>query len=108
MDLGFGADPTIALESAAHLRKSKPELKLLGVELDPERVAEAKPFEDSLTLFRHGGFNIPLPNSKKTNIIRAFNVLRQYEENQVTESYEVMEQYLMPGGTLIEGTSDPY
>lgn len=108
VDLGFGADPTTTLESALHLRKLNPDLKILGVELDPERVAAAKPYEDNLTMFRQGGFNIPLPNGKKAAIIRAFNVLRQYEENQVAESYAVMGKYLMPGGILIEGTSDPF
>lgn len=108
VDLGFGADPTTTLESARHLRKRNPMLHILGIELDPERVAVAKPFEDPITLFREGGFNIPLPQGKKACLIRAFNVLRQYEEHQVADSYAVMAKALMPGGVLIEGTSDPY
>lgn len=108
VDLGFGADPTTTLESAHHLRKLNPQLPILGVELDPERVATAKPFEDDLTHFRQGGFNIPLPKGNKAILIRAFNVLRQYEENQVADSYALMAKSLVPGGILIEGTSDPF
>ncbi|MCB2179845.1 hypothetical protein KQH54_01840 [bacterium] len=108
VDLGFGADPTTTLESAHHLRKLNPTLPILGVELDPERVAAAKPYEDPLTQFKVGGFNIPLPSNRQACLIRAFNVLRQYEQDQVGSSYAEMEKALMPGGIIIEGTSDPF
>ena len=81
LDLGYGFDPTTTLESAARLRRLNPNLPVLGVEIDPERVTAAQPFSDGLTHFRLGGFNLPLlpqPNvkSESVRLIRAFNVLR--------------------------------
>lgn len=108
VDLGYGAEPFTTLESAVRLRHANPDLPVLGVEIDPERVAEALPFADERTCFRLGGFNIPLEPGESVRLIRAFNVLRQYEENQVAGAHTLMGASLAPGGLLIEGTSDPY
>ncbi len=37
-------------------------------------------------------------------MIRAFNVLRQYDESAVVDSWRIMQDRLQPGGTLVEGT----
>jgi hypothetical protein len=107
VDLGYGAEPWTTLESAARLRRLNPTLPVLGVELDPERVAAAQPYADDLTHFRQGGFDLPLPASS-VRLIRAFNVLRQYDESAVAEAHAILSRYLLPGGLLIEGTSDPF
>lgn len=117
VDLGFGAEPQTTLEMAARLRRLNPTLPVLGVEIDPERVAAAAPFADDLTAFRLGGFNLPLNRDHTTEdgeaapetvrLLRAFNVLRQYDEEQVTDAYRRLGSYLLPGGLLVEGTSDP-
>ena len=39
--------------------------------------------------------------------IRAFNVLRQYEEAEVAGAYAALARRVLPGGLLVEGTSDP-
>lgn len=113
VDLGYGAEPFTTLESAQRLRRVNPALPVLGVEIDPARVAAAQPYADDLTQFRVGGFNLPLRlrddgSQETTRIIRAFNVLRQYEESQVAAAWETMACGLLPGGLLIEGTSEPY
>ena len=108
VDLGFGAEPFTTLESAERLRRINPNLRVLGVEIDPDRVAAAMPCADRKTDFREGGFNLPLKSGESVRAIRAFNVLRQYEESQVRESQVLMGSYLLPGGMLIEGTSDPF
>jgi hypothetical protein len=108
VDVGYGAEPFTTLESAARLRRVNPDLPVLGVEIDPERVANAAPYADHLTQFRLGGFNLPLAAGETVRIIRAFNVLRQYEENEVPAAWQTMGRYLLPGGLLIEGTSDPF
>jgi SAM-dependent methyltransferase len=108
VDLGYGAEPFTTLESAARLRRVHPDLPVLGVEIDPERVARAAPYEDDLTRFRLGGFNLPLQAGETVRIIRAFNVLRQYDETEVYTAWQHMGRCLLPGGLLIEGTSDPY
>ncbi|MEZ4711947.1 MAG: class I SAM-dependent methyltransferase [Caldilineaceae bacterium] len=113
VDLGYGAEPITTLESAQRLRKLNPQLPVLGVEIDPERVAVAQPYADAITHFRLGGFNLPLQTApsgapEKARAIRAFNVLRQYEESAVPAAYRQMCRTLMPGGLLLEGTSDPF
>ncbi|MCB0241484.1 MAG: methylase, partial [Anaerolineae bacterium] len=101
-------DPVTALESAARLRRLNPQLPVLGVEIDPERVAVAQPFADALTAFRLGGFNLPLKPGESVRCIRAFNVLRQYEESEVAGAYDLLARSLLPGGLLVEGTSEPF
>ena len=108
VDLGYGFDPRTTLESAARFRRVNPRLKVLGVEIDKERVEAAQPFADDKTFFRLGGFNLPLKTGENVRLIRAFNVLRQYEEKDFVPAYERLAEYVLPGGLLIEGTSTPY
>ncbi len=108
VDLGYGAEATTTLESAARFHRINPFLPVLGVEIDSERVAAAQPFADALTSFRLGGFNLPLKPGETVRLIRAFNVLRQYEEADFAPSYERLAMYVLPGGLMIEGTSDPF
>ncbi len=105
VDLGYGAEAWTALEMAARLRRLNPQLPLLGVEIDPARVAAAQSFAGALTHFRLGGFNLPL--QEPARLIRAMNVLRQYGESDVAPAWARMGAHLLPGGLLIEGTSDP-
>lgn len=108
VDLGYGEEAFTALESAERLRRLNPALPVLGVEIDPERVERALPYEDSLTRFRLGGFNLPLLPGESARLIRAFNVLRQYEESEVQDALLTLGEQLIPGGRIIEGTSDPF
>lgn len=108
VDLGYGFDPRTTLESAQRFRRINPRLKILGVEIDRERVEAAQPFADEHTFFRLGGFNLPLQAGEHVRLIRAFNVLRQYEEADFAPAYEMLAQYVLPGGLMIEGTSTPY
>jgi hypothetical protein len=108
VDLGYGFDARTTLESAARFRRLNPNLKILGVEIDKERVEVALPFADEKTFFRLGGFNLPLKEGEHVRLIRAFNVLRQYEEKDFAPTYERLAQYVLPGGLMIEGTSNPF
>ena len=108
IDLGYGFEPYTTLESAERLRVQNPNLPVLGVEIDPERVAMGKPYEDDKTFFRLGGFNLPLQPGETARLIRAFNVLRQYEEAEWAAPIEQLGQQMIPGGMLLEGTSNPY
>lgn len=107
VDLGYGAEAVTTLESASRFRRLNPDLKVLGVEIEPERVSNALPFADDLTFFRLGGFNLPLLPGETVRAIRAFNVLRQYDEADVHPAWEQMARCVMEGGLLIEGTSNP-
>ena len=108
VDLGYGFDARTTLESAARFRRVYPDLKILGVEIDKERVEAALPFADDKTFFRLGGFNLPLQTGERVRLIRAFNVLRQYEEKDFAPAYERLAEYVLPGGLMIEGTSTPF
>ena len=108
VDLGYGFDARTTLESAARFRRVNPDLKILGVEIDKERVEAALPFADDKTFFRLGGFNLPLKTNERVRLIRAFNVVRQYEEKDFAPAYERLAEYVLPGGLMIEGTSTPF
>ncbi|NEA03404.1 class I SAM-dependent methyltransferase, partial [Streptomyces sp. SID10116] len=79
---------------------------------DPARVAAAAPYAREGLTFRHGGFEVPLspPNGTGTgtgpDLIRAANVLRQYDEDQVAAVWARLCARLSPGGLLVEGTCD--
>jgi len=108
VDLGYGFDARTTLESAARFRRVNPKLPILGVEIDKERVEAALPYADEITSFRRGGFNLPLQPAESVRLIRAFNVLRQYEERDFAPAYERLAEYVLPGGLMIEGTSNPF
>lgn len=113
VDLGYGAEPTTTLESAARLRRVNHRLGVLGVEIEPDRVTRALPFADAQTFFRLGGFNFPLKTDTRglpetVRLVRAFNVLRQYDANEVGPAYDEIMSRVLPGGLLMDGTSDPY
>ena len=107
VDVGYGEEPFTTLESAARFRRLNPGLNVLGVEIDAERVARARPYAGASTFFRLGGFNLPLEPGERVRAMRAFNVLRQYEEADVIPAWERMARYVLPGGLLMEGTSNP-
>ncbi len=107
VDLGFGETPQTTLETADRLRRFNPDLRILGVEIDPARVAAARAFSGPGTEFRLGGFNLPLGKGEHAAVIRAMNVLRQYPEDEYRASIEVLAGGLCEEGLLLEGTSDP-
>jgi hypothetical protein len=114
VDLGYGSQAWTALEMRERWLTVNPQLRLLGVEIDPERVAVAQPYvQPGVIDFRRGGFNLTdVLNGERSNgaqvrLIRAYNVLRQYEENAVIDALDTMAQALEIGGLLIEGTSTP-
>lgn len=110
VDLGYGKTPVTAVELLSRLQKVSPKIRVLGIEIDPARVAEAKPLEHNLLRFTHGGFEIPIPieysDRKDVDLIRALNVLRQYSEAEVQAAWSQMQSRLSENGLLIEGTSD--
>jgi hypothetical protein len=107
VDLGFGETPATTLESATRLRRLNPGLRLVGVEIDPARVAAARPLSGAGLDFRLGGFNLPLGESEPAAVIRAMNVLRQYPESEYAASIAMLVRSLVENGLLLEGTSNP-
>ncbi|GDY29494.1 class I SAM-dependent methyltransferase [Gandjariella thermophila] len=104
VDLGYGASPVTTVELADRLRGARRDVRVLGLELDPERVAAAEPHADPPRLaFRRGGFELA---GARPALLRAFNVLRQYTEADAARSWTTMVDRLAPGGLLVEGTCD--
>jgi hypothetical protein len=113
VDLGYGAAPWTAVELLARLRTADPRTLLYGIEIEPARVEAARPYEAGHPglAFLHGGFEVPVPG--EVSLIRAANVLRQYDEDEVAAVWARLRARLAPpgaggrgGGLLVEGTCD--
>lgn len=99
VDLGYGGRPDTAVEMAARLRVVHPALRLVGLEIDPARVVPSTGGVD----FAVGGFELA---GLEPQLVRAFNVLRQYDEDEVVGAWRQMQDALAPGGVIVEGTCD--
>ncbi|RUQ99010.1 class I SAM-dependent methyltransferase [Labedella endophytica] len=118
VDLGFGASAVTALETADRLRRTREHVHVHGLEIDPERVRTAQRQLDDVRAGRTsfpsdlavtvglGGFETPAPDGRSIDVIRAFNVLRQYDEHEVAAAWSRMVSRLSPTGALVEGTCD--
>ncbi|WP_426565269.1 class I SAM-dependent methyltransferase [Angustibacter sp. McL0619] len=106
VDLGYGATPVTAVELLARLRAVRPDVEVRGLEIDPQRVADAQPLAGPGLAFALGGFEIPLERGRRAIVVRAFNVLRQYDEAQVASSWDTVRERLADGGVLVDGTCD--
>lgn len=109
VDLGYGASATTPLELYQRLARVRPDVEVVGIEIEPERVRVASLSARPGISFRLGGFEVPLsPDDeaagRRPAIIRAFNVLRQYSEGEVSAAWSLMTSRLAPGGILVEGT----
>ena len=118
VDLGYGASGITAFELHARLSRVRPDVEVLGLEIDPARVARARsqleavragatPFAaEARVSFERGGFEVPVAGARRPAVIRAMNVLRQYDESDVAGAWRTMAARLAPGGLLVEGTCD--
>jgi hypothetical protein len=106
VDVGYGASPVTTVEMLGRLRAVRPEVAVVGFEIDPERVAAAAPYARPGLTFARGGFEVPLDPGCSATVIRAFNVLRQYDEEAVHRAWAHMCARLAPDGLLVEGTCD--
>lgn len=105
VDLGYGATPVTTVELRGRLATAvRPDVRVVGLEIDPVRVAAAAVAADPPRLaFARGGFELA---GLRPVLIRAFNVLRQYDESEVGPAWRMMTAALAPGGLLVEGTCD--
>ncbi|GAA3657573.1 class I SAM-dependent methyltransferase [Microbacterium marinilacus] len=118
VDLGYGANGVTTLELEARLRRVRDDVEVLGLEIDADRVARATAqleatrrgetafAPDARASFARGGFEVPVDGGRRPAVIRAFNVLRQYDEQDVPSAWQRMTGRLAPGGVLVEGTCD--
>lgn len=113
VDLGFGASPVTTVELYRRVRAVAPEAEVVGLEIDPERVAAARRRLTALRaagdalpglFFAVGGFELSV--ARRPVLVRAFNVLRQYPEERAWLAWSRLRAGLAPGGVLVEGTCD--
>jgi hypothetical protein len=102
VDLGYGATPVTAVELRARLAQTvRADVTVVGLEIDIVRVNDAQPAADPPRLeFRRGGFELA---GLRPVVVRAFNVLRQYGEEEVAPAWRAM---TASGAFLVEGTCD--
>jgi hypothetical protein len=101
VDLGFGSSPITTVELTARLLAKFPTAQVLGLEIDPARVAAAAPAASPPGLtFARGGFELA---GTSPVVVRAMNVLRQYDERAVRGAWA---QLCATGASVIDGTCD--
>jgi SAM-dependent methyltransferase len=106
VDLGYGSSAITTLELADRLGPEVAGLEVVGLEIDPERVAAVEADRDPPRIdFRLGGFELA---GLQPVLVRAFNVLRQYEEESAARAWDTMRRALGPGGLIVEGTCDEW
>ncbi|MEU2347185.1 class I SAM-dependent methyltransferase [Modestobacter sp. NPDC049651] len=106
VDLGYGASAVTTLELVERLAPEVDGLEVVGLEIDPERVAAVAEQRDPPRVdFRVGGFELA---GLRPVLVRAFNVLRQYDEESAGRAWDTMRAALAPGGVVVEGTCDEW
>jgi hypothetical protein len=106
VDLGFGATPVTAVELLDRARRVRPDVQVVGIEIDPERVRVAQSLRRPGLSFAVGGFEVPLSEGRRPLVVRAMNVLRQYPEQEVAGAWALVCDRLAPEGLLVDGTCD--
>lgn len=113
VDLGYGASPVTTFELYRRVREIASDAEVIGLEIDPGRVAAARRQLAELRAagdmmqglsFGMGGFELPVP--RRPILVRALNVLRQYPEERAWTAWARLRDGLASGGVLVEGTCD--
>jgi hypothetical protein len=93
VDVGFGESPVTTEEWA----RSVPGVRVVGID---QRAAESNEVE------LHVGSFEDVKKFAPVAVVRAMNVLRSYQAHEVAPARALMFDALIPGGLLIEGSSD--
>ncbi len=106
VDLGYGRHPVTTLELADRLAAEvRADVDVIGVEIVRERVEAAAPMARPGVSFVRGGFNLPVADRRPV-VVRAMNVLRQYDDTAAANAWRTLRMQLDEDGVLIEGTCD--
>lgn len=106
VDLGYGASPVTTIELADRLARVRPDVEVVGLEIDPGRVRAAQVLEREQVRFAHGGFELGPLRGRRPVLVRAANVLRQYAEDEVAGAWAEVVARLAPDGLLVDATCD--
>jgi hypothetical protein len=103
VDLGYGATPVTAVELHDRLTALRPDVEVVGVEIDQERVDAAQHAARPGLRFVRGGFELA---GLRPLVVRCLNVLRQYDESSAAEAWHALRAGTREGGVVLEGTCD--
>lgn len=103
VDLGFGERPVTTIELADRLRRVNPSAHVVGLDVSADRVADAQHHVAHGLEFRVGGFELA---GYRPHVVRAFNVLRQYDADGVPDAWRRMRDQVGDGGIVLDGTCD--
>ena len=107
VDLGYGASPVTAVELHDRLRRVRARRpRSSGSRSTRRGCARRGRWSGTGLTFRLGGFEVPLPGGAAPTVVRAFNVLRQYDEDEVAGAWATVRERLAPDGLLVDGTCD--
>ncbi len=106
VDLGYGASPVTTVELLTRLQTVRPDVEVVGLEIDPARVLAAAAYGGPGLSFARGGFELGLGDGRRPILVRAANVLRQYDESDVAAAWATMASGLAPGGVIVDATCD--
>lgn len=111
VDLGFGASAVTTVELSRRLRRIRPDVHVLGLEIDPDRVRTARAMLDRLggderIDFALGGFELGPVAGRRPILVRAANVWRQYPVEEVAAGWAMVCRALHPQGVLVDATCD--
>lgn len=110
VDLGFGESPATTIELYRRLHAVHPHVEVIGLEIAPERVVAAqravqkRHSELPHLSFRLGGFELPV--EREPVIVRAGNVLRQYDADDLPRIWAEVSARLSPHGIFVDSTCD--
>lgn len=103
VDLGVGERPVTTVELFQRLRRVNPDVRVIGLDISQERITEAARQASPGLEFGVGGFEL---GGHRPHVVRAFNVLRQYDADEVRPAWDCMQQRLASGGLILDGTCD--
>lgn len=103
VDLGYGATPITAVELHHRLSAVRPDVEVVGVEIDQARVDAAEPATRPGLRFVRGGFELA---GLRPLVVRCLNVLRQYDLPAASQAWTTVLAGLQDEGVLLEGTCD--
>ncbi len=112
VDLGYGASAVTTLELADRLARVRADVDVVGLEIDPERVRtgtsslSGRPPGAPSVRFARGGFELGAVDGRRPVLVRAANVLRQYDVGEVASAWDEVTTRLAPGGLLVDATCD--
>lgn len=110
VDLGFGARVDTAAELTSRLRGAVYGVQVWGLEICPDRVASAQAALQMRPVpglqVGLGGFELGPLGDQRPHLVRAANVLRQYDEAEVGAAWSTVLERLAPGGVLVDITCD--